>query len=153
MIMNILTGITICCFNTFLHIVFRYFNKSIRPETSIETANNVAKMARELGIKNVAAIANKITETAQINVIQSQFDKRYANTTCTTLFRIRVLQAGTGRCHSKHSQSPLGGGDFSDRCREIVVLPTAGDAPAGHDAGGVASALIDEGPDRFFAGA
>jgi len=39
---------------------------------SIETANNVAKMARELGIKNVAAIANKITETAQINVIQSK---------------------------------------------------------------------------------
>ena len=39
---------------------------------SIETANNVAKMARELGIKNVAAIANKITETAQTDVIQSQ---------------------------------------------------------------------------------
>jgi CO dehydrogenase maturation factor len=39
---------------------------------SIETANNVAKMARELGIKNVAAIANKITDTAQTDVIQSQ---------------------------------------------------------------------------------
>ncbi|NIP27601.1 MAG: AAA family ATPase [Phycisphaerae bacterium] len=39
---------------------------------SIETANNVAKMARELGIKNVAAIANKITETTQEDVIQSQ---------------------------------------------------------------------------------
>lgn len=39
---------------------------------SIETANNVAKMARELGIKNVAAIANKITETAQTNVIKSK---------------------------------------------------------------------------------
>ena len=39
---------------------------------SIETANNVAKMARELGIKNVAAIANKITETTQTDVIQSK---------------------------------------------------------------------------------
>jgi len=39
---------------------------------SIETANNVVKMARELGIKNVAAIANKITETAQMDVIKSQ---------------------------------------------------------------------------------
>ncbi|MHC4309426.1 MAG: ATP-binding protein [Planctomycetota bacterium] len=39
---------------------------------SIETANNVAKMARELGIKNVAAIANKITDTSQTDVIQSQ---------------------------------------------------------------------------------
>jgi len=39
---------------------------------SIETANNVVKMARELGIKNVAAIANKITETAQTDVIKSQ---------------------------------------------------------------------------------
>jgi CO dehydrogenase maturation factor len=39
---------------------------------SIKTANNVAKMARELGIKNVAVIANKITETAQTDVIKSQ---------------------------------------------------------------------------------
>lgn len=39
---------------------------------SIETANNVAKMARELGIKNVAAIANKITDTAQTDVIKSK---------------------------------------------------------------------------------
>ncbi|HUS71487.1 MAG TPA: ArsA-related P-loop ATPase [Sedimentisphaerales bacterium] len=39
---------------------------------SIETANNVAKMARELGIKNVAAIANKITQNTQTDVIQSQ---------------------------------------------------------------------------------
>jgi CO dehydrogenase maturation factor len=38
---------------------------------SIETANNVAKMARELGIKNVAAIANKITENTQPEMIQS----------------------------------------------------------------------------------
>ena len=39
---------------------------------SIETANNVAKMARELGIKNVAAIANKITQNTQTDVIKSQ---------------------------------------------------------------------------------
>ena len=39
---------------------------------SIETANNVAKMARELGIKNVAAIANKITEKTQTDIIKSQ---------------------------------------------------------------------------------
>ena len=41
---------------------------------SIETANNIAKMARELGIGCVAAIANKITETAQTDVIESQLD-------------------------------------------------------------------------------
>ncbi|MHC4460582.1 MAG: ATP-binding protein [Planctomycetota bacterium] len=39
---------------------------------SIETANNVAKMARELGIRGVGAIANKITETTQTDVIKSQ---------------------------------------------------------------------------------
>jgi CO dehydrogenase maturation factor len=39
---------------------------------SIETANNVAKMARELGIKNVAAIANKITQNTQTDVIKSK---------------------------------------------------------------------------------
>ena len=39
---------------------------------SIETANNMAKMARELGIKSVAAVANKITRVSQKNVIKSQ---------------------------------------------------------------------------------
>lgn len=39
---------------------------------SIETANNMAEMAIDLGIKNVAAIANKITEAAQTDVINSQ---------------------------------------------------------------------------------
>jgi CO dehydrogenase maturation factor len=39
---------------------------------SIETANKTAKMARELGIECVGAIANKITERAQANAIKSQ---------------------------------------------------------------------------------
>jgi len=39
---------------------------------SIETANNMAKMAIDLGIKNVAAIANKITEATQTDAINSQ---------------------------------------------------------------------------------
>jgi CO dehydrogenase maturation factor len=39
---------------------------------SIETANNLAKMARELGIKNVTAIANKITERSQEDLIRSE---------------------------------------------------------------------------------
>jgi len=39
---------------------------------SIETANNIAKMAKELGIGFVGTIVNKITEPAQTEVIQSQ---------------------------------------------------------------------------------
>jgi CO dehydrogenase maturation factor len=39
---------------------------------SIETANNIAKMAKELGIGCVGAIANKITESAQAELIKSQ---------------------------------------------------------------------------------
>ncbi|MCK4292272.1 MAG: AAA family ATPase [Planctomycetes bacterium] len=39
---------------------------------SIETANNMAKMAGELGIGCVGAIANKTTDTAQGELIQSQ---------------------------------------------------------------------------------
>jgi CO dehydrogenase maturation factor len=39
---------------------------------SIETANNIAKMAKELGIGCVATIANRITEPAQAEVIKSQ---------------------------------------------------------------------------------
>jgi CO dehydrogenase maturation factor len=41
---------------------------------SIETANTVAKMARQLHIGNVGAIANKITEAADIDVIESQLE-------------------------------------------------------------------------------
>jgi len=39
---------------------------------SIETANNITKMAKELGIGCVATIANRITEPAQAEVIKSQ---------------------------------------------------------------------------------
>ncbi len=41
---------------------------------SIETAMNIARMGTELGIKNVGAIANKITETAQTDMIRAQLD-------------------------------------------------------------------------------
>lgn len=37
---------------------------------SIDTALNITKMAKELGIKNIAAIANKIAETRQIETIR-----------------------------------------------------------------------------------
>lgn len=39
---------------------------------SIETAKNIAKMARELGIGYIGAIANKITDSSQIDVIQAK---------------------------------------------------------------------------------
>ena len=41
---------------------------------SIETARNMTKMARELGIGYVGAIANKITEETQTDMIRSQLD-------------------------------------------------------------------------------
>jgi CO dehydrogenase maturation factor len=39
---------------------------------SIETANNIARMGQELGIRRVAAIVNKITSAAQVETIKSQ---------------------------------------------------------------------------------
>ncbi|MBN1973557.1 MAG: AAA family ATPase [Sedimentisphaerales bacterium] len=39
---------------------------------SIETANNMGKMAKELGIKHVTAIANKITKQTQVDLIRDQ---------------------------------------------------------------------------------
>ena len=39
---------------------------------SIETAIDISRMAKELGIKQVAAIVNKITNVAQVDVIKSQ---------------------------------------------------------------------------------
>ncbi len=43
---------------------------------SIETAVNIARMATELGIKEVAAIVNKITDAGQVDVIKSQLARR-----------------------------------------------------------------------------
>jgi len=39
---------------------------------SIETARNVARMARALGIRTVGAVANKITDAGQVDVIREQ---------------------------------------------------------------------------------
>lgn len=39
---------------------------------SIETANTIARMGKQLGVKFVAAIANKITDAAQTQIIESQ---------------------------------------------------------------------------------
>jgi CO dehydrogenase maturation factor len=41
---------------------------------SIETAKAIARMGSELGIKYVAAIANKITDITQVETIKSQLD-------------------------------------------------------------------------------
>ncbi len=41
---------------------------------SIETAGNMANMAKGLGIQHVGVIANKITERAQANLIESQLN-------------------------------------------------------------------------------
>jgi len=42
---------------------------------SIETANNIAVMARDLGVGCVGAIANKVTEPSQEDLIESQLDR------------------------------------------------------------------------------
>jgi CO dehydrogenase maturation factor len=39
---------------------------------SIETANNIARMGEQLGVKFVGAIANKITDAGQVETIKSQ---------------------------------------------------------------------------------
>ncbi|MHC4659171.1 MAG: ATP-binding protein [Planctomycetota bacterium] len=39
---------------------------------STETAINIARMAKELGIKRIAAIINKVTDTGQVETIKSQ---------------------------------------------------------------------------------
>ncbi len=41
---------------------------------SIETAGNLAAMAKDLGIGTVGAVANKVTEPAQLDVIRSGLD-------------------------------------------------------------------------------
>jgi CO dehydrogenase maturation factor len=56
---------------------------------SIETANNMAKMAVDLGIRNVAAIGNKISDTTEIDAIKSQLKDI---TLLGTLSYSRVIQ-------------------------------------------------------------
>jgi CO dehydrogenase maturation factor len=64
---------------------------------SIETARNMTKMAKELGIGCVGAIANKITEDAQTDIIRSQLDDV---TLLGTLKYSRLLQQADLRCAS-----------------------------------------------------
>ena len=59
---------------------------------SIETANNVAKMAKELGIKTVGVIGNKITEKSQIDVIKSGLAKQNAAVWLGALSYSKALQ-------------------------------------------------------------
>ncbi|MBA7709691.1 hypothetical protein ES703_118613 [subsurface metagenome] len=62
---------------------------------SIETANNIAKMAKELGIGCVATIANRITEPAQAEVIKSQLKETVL---LGTIRYSRSLQEADLRC-------------------------------------------------------
>ena len=41
---------------------------------SIETANHIAQMAQEMGITQIAAIINKITDPSQVDIIQEQLN-------------------------------------------------------------------------------
>jgi len=40
---------------------------------SIDTANNIAKMARQLGIRKIAAVANKLSDAGQLEQIKARF--------------------------------------------------------------------------------
>lgn len=41
---------------------------------SIETANHIAQMATDMGISRIAAIANKVTEPGQVDIIKNQLN-------------------------------------------------------------------------------
>jgi len=56
---------------------------------SIETANNINKMAKDLGISCIGTIANKITESSQVELIKSQLKE---TTLLGTLGYSRSLQ-------------------------------------------------------------
>lgn len=43
-------------------------------QRSIDTANRIKELSREIGIKNIAAVANKITHDEQIEFIKSSID-------------------------------------------------------------------------------
>lgn len=78
---------------------------------SIETANTVARMASELGIRHVAAIANKITEPSQTEVIASQLNN--VPVLASLAYSRAVQQADLGR-------SPVAQADaeFVERLRQ-----------------------------------
>ncbi len=41
---------------------------------SIETAKNIARMAEQLGIKHIASVINKVTDTGQVKMIKSKLE-------------------------------------------------------------------------------
>jgi len=60
---------------------------------SIETAINIARMGKELGIKQVAAIANKITDASQVEAIKSQLAQANITILANIEYRSAVQEA------------------------------------------------------------
>ena len=60
---------------------------------SIETAINIARMGQELGIKQVAAIVNKITDASQVETIKSQLAKANITILANIEYRSAVQEA------------------------------------------------------------
>jgi CO dehydrogenase maturation factor len=60
---------------------------------SIETAINIVRMSKELGIKQVAAIANKITDAGQVKTIKSQLAKANITTLANIEYSPAVQEA------------------------------------------------------------
>jgi CO dehydrogenase maturation factor len=60
---------------------------------SIETAINIARMGKDLGIKQVAAIANKITDASQVETIKSQLAKANITVLASIEYNAAVQEA------------------------------------------------------------
>jgi len=60
---------------------------------SIETAINIAQMSKELGIKQVAAVANKITDAGQVETIGSRLAKADITTLANIEYNPKVQEA------------------------------------------------------------
>jgi CO dehydrogenase maturation factor len=72
---------------------------------SIETALSISQMAKKLNIKQVAAIANKITESQQVNEISSQLNGIPLLTSIQ--HRVSVQQADMARTNVFEASSDL----------------------------------------------
>jgi CO dehydrogenase maturation factor len=60
-------------------------------QRSIETANTMGQMAKELGIKRLGGIANKIISSSQINVIRAKMKNIILLKTLITVLLYRKM--------------------------------------------------------------
>lgn len=94
---------------------------------SLETAVNIARMGRELGVKNVVGIANKITDASQIEAIKSRLPDLNILTNIDYSAEIQKTDLGGGNIFTADSEVVKKISQAKDALTELIMADAGGE--------------------------